>query len=99
MYRGMSDETLDGIIFGMALASNPKVKARREAYYNALRKDREMLSRLSRETLASAIEARRLWTLPGVIEKKTTAEMIGAISRCMQGNDRAAWLSALGQEE
>lgn len=98
-FRGMSDETRDGIVFGLVLASNPKLKARRKAYHTALREDRQMLSGLPRETLMRAIEARRLWTLPGVFERKTTDDMIEAISRCMQGKDRPLWMEALGLDE
>lgn len=32
MFRGMSDETLDGIVYGMRLAANPKLRARQEDY-------------------------------------------------------------------
>lgn len=98
-WSDFSDETRDGILFGMALAASPKVRARREAYHAALRRDAEMLATLPRERLADAIRERRLWTLPGAIERTTTAEMIDAISRCMRGRDRPLWLASLGLPE
>jgi hypothetical protein len=87
---------MDGIMFGMALAAAPSSRERRVAYEAALRADQEMLRTLPHETLETAITERRLWTLPGYVDGKTTEDMVEAISRCMRGKDRPLWLAALG---
>lgn len=92
----MSEEAMAAFELETRLLRNPNVTARREAYYASLGADRSMLAALPRETLAKAIADRRLWTLPEAFEQKTSADMVEAIARCMQGKERPSWLGALG---
>jgi hypothetical protein len=82
-------------MFGLALAGNPEITRRREAYHARLRADRAFLSTLPREQLAKAIRARRLWTIPKAFECRETHEMVEAIARCIQGKNRTIWLAEL----
>jgi hypothetical protein len=82
-------------MFGLALAGNPEITRKREAYHAQLRADRAVLSTLPREQLAKAIRARRLWTIPEAFECRETHEMVEAIARCMQSRDRTIWLDEL----
>ena len=108
MFRGMSDETLDGILYGfrleLAIARNPALRERNKQYFERLKRNRELLSTVSREQLEHAAETMGLIALPGAMEIITTEDLIDRISRCMDRKtwgetDRPKWIEALGIQE
>lgn len=80
----MSDENRDGIIFGLALASNPKVTAAREAYYarrrefeaaTAHKTKTEMIAELKANYPAYILELLERDSLAGIRDRYVTTFM------------------------
>lgn len=91
----LENETIDGMLLGLRLATDQNVTARREAYYTSLRADRGRLSGVPRNALENAATGMGLVTLPGAVERIDLDDLIERIARCMQGKARPLWLAAL----
>jgi hypothetical protein len=92
--KTIADETLDGIVFGLALAGVPGIHERREAFWRAVADDRQWLSAMPDGTLGAVIRHMKLWTLSGAFERKGRAEAIHDISMCLRSKRRNEWLRA-----
>lgn len=94
----MSEETIDGILFGLRLASDPRVTARREAYNRRIREDRAAVKQFTASHLADALMKFRPTYLP-MIREWPHADLVERVVFSMQGRNRPKMLDALGAEE
>ncbi|PWC54406.1 hypothetical protein TSA6c_00320 [Azospirillum sp. TSA6c] len=94
----MTEETMDGILFGLRLASDPNVTARREAYNRRIREDRAAVAQFTAPRLADALMEFNPGYLP-TLRERPHADLVERVIFSMQGRNRPKMLKALGVNE
>lgn len=69
--ESLSDETIDGLAFGMRLAMNPKVQAQRRAYLERLAKCRAASAHLSKADMIAELVQHNPAYLVKVLERSS----------------------------
>jgi hypothetical protein len=94
--RRLSDETIDGLMLEMALASNPKVKARREAYYARIRASREAIKGKSKADLIAALKSHCPAYITELLEKNDLPALQDRVAYSLQASGTEVLREALG---
>jgi len=95
----VADETLDGIMFGMALASKPGVMQRRDAFWASVRQDTEAMVHIPKDRLIATLKQMNPAYIVELLERNTPVELRHRIAHSMRGKNRSEWLVALGIPE
>ena len=80
----LSPETIDGLEFGLKLASNPKIRARREAWEKQLAANLQRIKGTPIEDLRECVYAIAPTTIPELLNKRTQEELEEKIMYYMQ---------------
>ncbi len=70
----MADETRDGVMLELALMSNPKVKARREAWYASIRTFREATAHKTQKEMIDELIADNPAYIRSLLESRQESE-------------------------
>jgi hypothetical protein len=92
----LSEETIDGLLFGMALASNPKVIAGQKAYNARLRANREAIKDKSKAELIAALKAHCPAYITELLEKNDLPALQDRVAYSLQGSGTELLREALG---
>lgn len=95
----LSDETIDGIVFGLRLASTPGWLARRDAFWESVRRDKEALKAVDKPTLIAVLKQMNPAYIVDLLEQKTPEDLRDRVAHSMRGKNRPEWLAALGIED
>ena len=92
----LSEETIDGLLFGMALACNPKVIARQKAYHARLRANREAIKDKTKAELIAALKFHMPSYITELLEKNDLHDLQSRVAYSLQSSDSGRLREALG---